>query len=281
MDQPSEFAVALVLCAAFLHALWNALIKGADDRALMLGLVNAGHGLVGIVMVLMFLPPAREAWPFIAASTFIHFFYYTFLLLAYRKGDLSQVYPIARGVAPVMVALGAQIFAGEVLPPVAWTGILLVSFGIGALFLDRRNGRINRSAVAAALLTGLTIASYSVVDGMGVRVSESPLGYIGWLFVLEAFSTAVLLGWRRRQLRVTRPRTYLAGLAGGIISALAYGLAIYAKNLTTLGTVSAIRESSVIIAALIGVIWFGERPWQLRIVSAVIVAAGVVLLATA
>lgn len=281
MGAPTQFAIGLILCAAVLHAVWNALVKGSADRVITLGLINLGHGLVGAVLVVLYLPPAREAWPFIVASTFIHYFYYGFLLVAYRFGDLSQVYPIARGVAPVLVALGAQWFAGEILPPVAWAGILLISVAIGAQTFGRRGARINASALAAAVLTGITIASYSVVDGMGVRVSGNPLGYIGWLFALEAISTAVLLGMRWDKLRDYPLKSYLIGIGGGLISALAYGLAIYAKGLTSLGTVSAIRESSVIIAALIGVVWFGERPWKLRMISVVFVVIGIVLLATA
>ncbi len=281
MGAPTQFAIGLILCAAVLHAVWNALVKGSADRVITLGLINLGHGLIGAVMVVMYLPPAREAWPFIAASTFIHYFYYGFLLVAYRFGDLSQVYPIARGVAPVLVALGAQFFAGEVLPPMAWAGILIISVAIGAQTFGGRGTKINASALAAAILTGITIASYSVVDGMGVRASGNPLGYIGWLFALEAVSTAVLLGMRWNKLRDYPLKSYVIGIGGGLISALAYGLAIYAKGLTSLGTVSAIRESSVIIAALIGVVWFGERPWKLRMVSVVFVVIGIVLLATA
>lgn len=276
---PSLFALSLILAAAVLHAAWNAMIKGSVDRALMMGLINFGHGAIGIVLIGLHLPPVAAAWPYIIGSTFIHLFYYAFLLRAYRTGDLSQVYPIARGVAPVMVAVGAQIFAGEVLPPVAWAGILLVSFGISILFFGRRHGYTNPQAVGAAVLTGFAIASYSVVDGLGVRASQSPLGYIGWLFLLECIPGAWFMFYRRRVLHSVRPRTVLIGFAGGLVSALAYGLAIYAKSLTSLGTVSAIRESSVIIAALIGVIWFGERPWKLRLLAAIIVAGGVILLA--
>lgn len=279
--ESSQFAIILILCAALLHALWNALIKGSADRALTLGLINIGHGITGGIMLFFVLPPASESWPFIVASTIIHFFYYAFLLAAYRVGDLSQVYPIARGVAPVLVALGAQFFAGEVLPPIAWAGILLVSMGIFLIFLARHPERANRGAVIAALFTGFSIAAYSVTDGLGVRAAAHPLGYIAWLFFLEWFSGIFFLVYRRQILRELDLRFYLVGLAGGIISALAYGLAIYAKNLTTLGTVSAIRESSVIIAALIGVIWFKERPWKVRIAAALVVAAGVILLASA
>jgi drug/metabolite transporter (DMT)-like permease len=280
LDEPSSFAITLVLAAAVLHAFWNAVVKGSSDRILTMGLINLGHLLPALIVVWIYLPPAKEAWPFLIASTLIHFFYYGFLLLSYRFGDLSQVYPIARGIAPIMVAFSAQVFANEVLSLTAWTGIMLVSFGIGTLFLDRANGKVPPKAVMAAIATGTTIAAYSVVDGLGVRVSGSPLGYIGWLFVLESIAAFGILFHRRKVLLTTSLKRYAIGLAGGMISGLAYGLAIYAKSLTTLGTVSAIRESSVIIAALIGVIWFGERPWQIRLIAAFIVAAGVILLAS-
>ncbi|MEE9375238.1 MAG: EamA family transporter [Rhizobiaceae bacterium] len=281
MGAPSAFVILLVLGAAFLHAFWNAMIKGSTDRVLTMGLVNLGHALFGLVMVFLFLPPAPESWPFIAGSTFIHLFYYGFLVWAYRHGDLSQVYPIARGIAPLMIALGAQFFAGEYLSKGAWAGITLVSIGIGVLMLDRKAGSIHKQALYAALLTGFTIAAYSIVDGMGVRLSGNPFGYIGWLFLLEIIPAFGFLFFRRKALKSVGSKLYCYGLAGGLISSAAYGLAIYAKTLTTLGAVSALRESSVIIAALIGVIWFKERPWEMRVISALIVAAGVIILAVA
>jgi drug/metabolite transporter (DMT)-like permease len=279
MSSPSLFVIGMVLFAALMHATWNAIIKGSGDRLLALALVNAGHILTGLVLVVLYAPPAREAWGFVAASTFIHFFYYGFLLMAYRLGDFSQVYPIARGVAPVLVALGAWGFAGEVLPLQAWVAILVISGAIAVQVFGRREVNIHAGAVLAALMTGLTIATYTVVDGLGVRVSGNPLGYIGWLFVLEGFSILVLFWLGRARVRTLSLRSWVIGLTGGLLSSLAYGLAIYAKSLTTLGSVSAIRETSVVMAALIGIIWFGERPWKLRLASAGAVVAGIVLLA--
>jgi drug/metabolite transporter (DMT)-like permease len=132
--------------------------------------------------------------------------------------------------------------------------------------------------VAAAIVTGLTIATYTVIDGLGVRLSGSPIGYIGWLFLLETFSCFYIFYIKREVLKETSVKVYLTGLVGGIVSAVAYGLAIYAKSIASLGAVSAIRESSVIIAALIGVIWFRERPWKVRVLSACVVALGVIIL---
>ncbi len=281
MGSQPELVLTLVLTAAFLHAFWNALVKGAEDRTLVMGLVNIGHALFGLLLVLLFLPPARESWPFLIGSVVVHFLYYAFLLLSYRFGDLSQVYPIARGLSPPVVALTAWIVADEVLPIGAWVGILLVSTGIGMLVFARRGGLTNGKAVAAAILTGLTIATYTVIDGLGVRAAQSPFGYIGWLFLLEAFSSFYIFYIRREALRAATFKIYWTGLVGGVVSSVAYGMAIYAKSIASLGAVSAIRESSVIIAALIGVIWFGERPWKIRIISACVVATGVIILSQA
>lgn len=281
MGSQPELVLTLVLTAAFLHAFWNALVKGAADRTLVLGLVNFGHLIFGIGLAVMFLPPARESWPFLVASTIVHFFYYGFLLLSYRLGDLSQVYPIARGISPPVVALSAWLIIGEVLSLAAWAGIFMISSGIGMLVFSGKSTTTNGKAVATALITGLTIAAYTVIDGLGVRASQSPLGYIGWLFVLECFASLYIFYIRRDVLGAVPLKVLLTGILGGMVSSMAYGLAIYAKSLASLGTVSAIRESSVIIAAMIGVIWFGERPWKIRLLSAVVVASGVVVLALA
>ena len=274
----SAFALTLVLCAAALHALWNAIIKAADDRVLTLGAVSATTVLVGVALITLFPAPAAESWPYIVASTLIHYGYYVFLFLAYRLGDFSQVYPISRGLAPVLVALGAQAFAGETLPILAWLGLLSVSFGIIVLSLPSIGVNPNPMAVAAAAGTGLLIASYSVVDGIGVRLADSSFGYIGWLFVLE-FPVIVIAALRERGKQMAvRWSAIRLGLLGGLFAALAYGLVIYVKIFTPLGAVSAVRESSVIFAAVIGAVYFGERPWRRRVFAAAAVTTGVVAL---
>ncbi|MBL4598811.1 MAG: EamA family transporter [Rhizobiaceae bacterium] len=280
MGPNAELTLTLVLGAAFLHAFWNALVKGSVDRAVTLALVQTGGVICGLFLVFNYMPPAREAWPFLAASTIIHFLYYAFLLLSYRFGDLSQVYPISRGISPVIVATGAWIFVGEVLPPMAMGGLLLITSGIAIIFFARLRGTTNWKAIGAALCTGMTIASYTVVDGMGIRSSQSPLGYIGWLFVLEFFASIAIFIYRRHALATLPLKVYGIGILGGVVSSVAYGLAMYAQGLAPFAAVSAIRESSVLIAALIGVVWFKERPWKPRVFAAFVVAAGVILLAS-
>ncbi len=270
---------AIVLFAAILHAVWNAVVKGAGDRAVTLGLVALGHVLAGLVMVALAPLPAAAAWPYIAASTVIHWAYYYGLHAAYRYGDLSLVYPVSRGLAPVLIAMGAQIWVGERLPPQAWAGILCVSFGIFLLTGRAFRRGVPTHGLGAALAVAIIVAAYSIADGVGVRVSATALGYIGWLFVAEIFVVAYVFSTRWERLRAQTARRIGLGLFGGLLSGAAYGLVLYAKTLAPLGVVSALRETSVIFAALFGVWLFGEGPKRVRLVAAGVVVAGIVPLA--
>ncbi len=272
------FAVTLALTAAFLHALWNALVKNSSDRLLMMGFISIGHIVPGAVMVMLFAAPAQESWPFIAASTIIHWGYYIFLVSAYRDGDLSLVYPVARGASPLLVTLGTWLAVGESPEPQLLAGIFVISAGVLTLgYLAARN-RTGLTSIGYALATGLTIAAYSVVDGLGVRASASPGGYIGWLFLCEGLFAIYVFARERTKLRVATTQSIVTGIAGGVISQTAYGLVIYAALFAPLGVISAVRESSVLIAALIGVLWFGEGPWRARLTCAAVVAGGVALI---
>ncbi|WP_439119472.1 EamA family transporter [Marivita sp.] len=272
----STTVLLIVLLAALLHALWNALVKTSTDRAITLGLVATGHCLPAFALMPIVPIPAIEAFPFIIASTLIHWAYYYFLNVSYRFGDLSLIYPIARGTAPVMVALGAMIWADESLPFWAWIGILTVSAGIMILAAIRN---ADKRGIGAALATSAIIAAYSVVDGIGIRVSGTPIGYVVWLFAAELFVAVFVIGTRFERARSISQRSLILGLTGGVISGLAYGLALFAKTLAPIGIVSAVRETSVIFAALIGVYWLGEGPAQRRLVAASVVALGVIILA--
>lgn len=277
----SGFALTIVLLAAFLHASWNAVVKAATDRAVVLAVVSATHATLGLTLVLFSTQPDPASWIYIFLSTVIHFGYYVFLFQSYRFGDLSQVYPIARGLAPALVAFGAYVMIGETLPPLGWAGLAAVTFGIGFLAFQRGAANADPRAVTAAAINGVLIASYSVVDGIGVRLSGSPFGYMGWLFLLELPVTLFVLFRRRHDPHSIDRKTVLLGIIGGLGAVTAYGLVIYAKTIAPLAAVSAVRESSVIIAALIGLFIFGERPWPARIFSAGIVAGGVLALAVA
>jgi len=270
----SGTAFAIVAAAALLHALWNAMVKASGDRAVTLGMIALGHLMLGGIAA-VFLPfPGWQAAPYIAASTVIHWGYYWLIYHAYRLGDLSLVYPISRGVAPVLVALGAMVAVGETLSPMGWVGVLAVSAGVWLLAWGELRRGVSGAAAGLALLLGVVIAAYSVADGTGARVSDSVAGYIAWLFVCEGIAAAYLLAIRFRSLAGLGPRPWLLGIAGGLASAVAYGLAIWAKTIAPFGLVSALRETSVVIAAGIGMLWFGERPWRPRLLAALVVAAG-------
>jgi len=269
----------LVLLAAFLHAGWNALVKTASDRLLIISAVAFGQCLAGM-LVMPFVPaPDPASWPAIAVATACHYFYYFFLYQAYRFGDLSLVYPLARGLAPVLVAMGAATFGHEILSLPAIAGVVITSIGIASIaFFQQSSFKNNASAIFFAAGTGAIIAGYTVADGIGVRLSNSPFGYIAWLFFLE-FPVILFVIYRRRR-RIIRliGREWKQFAGTGISSVFAYGIVIFAVNFAPMAAVSALRESSVIMAALIGTLFLGERPWQQRVIAAVVVACGVAMI---
>ena len=271
----------IVLLAAVMHATWNALVKASADRAIILALISVGHVILGTIAALFVPIPAIESWPYIAISTIIHWVYYFMLYHSYRLGDLSRVYPISRGISPVLVAFGAQFVAGETLPVEAWFGVLIVSFGIIFLSKADNSSKSSTTATFAALGTGACIASYTIADGMGVRVAHSVIGYVAWLFILEIFVVIYIFYQNRYEITIQHKSVWLVGTLGGVVSAAAYGLVIYAKSLTLLALVSTLRETSVIFAALIGIILFGERPWKMRIFASCCVLFGVVIIVLA
>lgn len=271
-------SIILVLIAALMHALWNAFLKAADDRLKILGLIATAHVLFGVFLAVSYPFPAIESWYFIVGSTIVHFGYYFLIYHSYRLGDLSDVYPISRGMAPVIVAVGAQLFTGEYLPAWAWVGILITSLGIFTLSANVLKGKTPSIILVTAMATGLLIGIYSVIDGMGVRVAGSNMGYIGWLFIGEIFIVMFVVVRLRKKLRQTSAKTYAIGLFGGAISAGAYAIVIYVKATEPLGMVSTLRETSVVFATLIGIFWLGDRPWKMRILASAIVTTGVVIM---
>lgn len=273
-------AAGLVLLAALFHASWNALVKTGGDRLSVLAMVNGCSAIIALSMLPFADVPARESWPYILASIVLHTGYYFFLVEAYRVGDLSHVYPLARGLSPLLVAGGAVIFAGELLPPSAFVGVVLACGGIVSLSFDRGPPwRSDARPLLFALGTAAFIAGYTVVDGIGVREARTVPGYVAWLFTLDALPL-ILITWfiRRRELRWTLRSEWKKGAIGGVLALAAYGMVIWAMSLAAMAAVSALRETSVIFAALIGTILLKERFGGLRISAAVMVAAGVILM---
>ena len=272
--------VLLVLLAALLHASWNAMAKSGGTPEFSIASYRLVSALVCLPF-LFYLPiPLRDAWWMLLASTLIHTAYYVTLSLSYRSGDLSQVYPLFRGLAPVLVVLGAAFWADELLSPGAMLGIGLVSAGlISIAFAGGTFGKIPPLALRWGLATSVLIAAYTVADGIGVRAAGNPFSYIAWLFVLEPIPIGLWLlakdrrGWF----------AYMAAkpgkiCAGALAAGSAYAMVIYAMGVAPMALVSSLRETSVIFAALIGSLLFREPFGRQRIVAAILVCCGVVLI---
>ncbi|EJN00298.1 DMT family transporter [Herbaspirillum sp. YR522] len=271
--------IGLVLLAALLHASWNALLKSRGDRLASLSLMTIGAGLGAIPLVLLRPWPAAASWWCIMLSAILHTGYNLFLVRAYRIGDFGQSYPIARGSSPLLVALGAALFAGEALGWHTVLGIALVSLGIISLANLGALRRGTSQAPLAAFVTGAFIAAYTVTDGIGARLAGDAIAYAGWLFVLDSIPLALIYLYRHRRWPIVPgQRDTWISLLGGVMSLLAYAIVIWAVTLAPMGLVSALRETSVLFAALIGAIFLGERLSARRLLSCLVIAAGAVVL---
>ena len=274
------FVIFLVLMAAVMHAVWNALVKVGDDRLMIMAVVIATTGLLSPVILFFGPSPLPESWPYIAASVLLNNIYFLFLIEAYRIGDLSHVYPLARGSAPLMVAAGAAVFSGERLEMGELAGIVLISCAIiSFVFFTGDRRELGWRSIAYPLLTGLMIATYTVIDGIGVRLSGSPAGFIGWLFVLSPLPIAGIAIFRRRFGVIVFLRSrWKPAILAGCLNFGSYGLAIWALSLGSMAHVSALRETSVVIAALIGTLFLGESFGLKRFFSAIVVVVGAIII---
>jgi drug/metabolite transporter (DMT)-like permease len=270
---------AAVLLAAFLHAGWNAVAHAISDRLIGFALIGAAAVAGGVILTQLVPGPAAASWPYLAVSAALHVGYSLLLLRSYELGEFGRAYPLARGTSPWLVAISAAVFAHERLTPPRLAGVLVISVGLASLVLAGRLTRADVPAIAAALLTGVTIATYTVVDGLGVRRSGGALGYAAWLFIAEgAVMPLIAVAARREKLWVQARPHLAAGLAGGVASIVAYGLVLWAQTRGALAPIAALRETSVIIGAIIGALVFRERFGRWRIVATVLVAGGVVLI---
>ena len=272
--------IGLVLFAALLHASWNAMAKSGGSPQFSIASYRLVCGVCCLPLLFFFPLPLAASWPMLLASVLIHTLYYYTLSMSYRSGDLSQVYPLFRGLAPVLVVIGAALMASEYLGPGAMLGIGLVSAGlISITFSGGTFGKIPGPALRWGLATSVLIAAYTVADGMGVRAAGNPYSYILWLFVFEPVPIGLWLLARDRSawFGYMRSRPGKIG-AGAFAAATAYGLVIYAMSVAPMGMVSSLRETSVIFAALIGSLLFREPFGRQRVVAAVLVCLGVVLI---
>ena len=276
-----SYTGGFVLLAALLHASWNAMLHGNDDRFLSMTWMSIAIAAVSTFVILFTPWPARPAWPYIVASGLVHIVYNVTLVRSYRRNDLAQAYPIARGSSPLLVTLGAALFAHEAIGPLHVLGIVMISAGIIAIALE--GSHVSRAGLLAALTTGVTIAVYTVIDGIGVRLSGGEaLAYTAWMFLFYWLMPVLFVATRGlaalwSPVRAT-PMAVGSSLVGGLVSIAAYGIVIWALQSGAMGAVSALRETSVVFAVLIGRVFLREAVSGKRWLACVIVAGGAVCL---
>lgn len=269
--------VLLILFAALLHASWNALLRGGADRLWSMTIMCLAVAIASVAIALFLPPPAKASWMYAAISATLHVGYNLFLVMSYRVGDLGQTYPIARGSSPILVTIAAAVLAGESVGMGALFGIVLVSAGIISLAFKGR--RLAVPSLPYALATGCFIAAYSVTDGIGVRLSGAPMAYTAWLCALWGIlMPLVYIGLRGANSLFTLRPGFVTSFIGGLVSLLAYGIVIYAMSDAPMGAVSALRETSVLFAALIGYFFLGETLTARKMLACAVIAIGTIII---
>lgn len=274
--------MAAVLCAALMHAGWNALVKANGDAFLSTVLVTASAGILCLLALPFLDQPRPASWPFIAASSLVQVLYYALLMETYREGDISHAYPLMRGCAPLMVALVGLVFMGERLAPNQWLAIGLICGGVLAMVLAARglpaNAIAARRTTLLALCTACVIAAYTVIDGAGVRRSGAPAAYTMWIFVFTALGVALIGLRRRRELLPFARRHPGLLLGGGAMSVGSYGVALWAMTQAPVAAVAALRETSILFATAIALLVLRERVVPARLAAAGLIACGAVVM---
>jgi drug/metabolite transporter (DMT)-like permease len=268
-----------VLGAALLHAVWNAVVKGGADKLVSMTAVTIGQGLFGAAMLPFAAMPAAASWPFLAASLVLHIGYQLFLLQAYRIGDLTQVYPIARGIAPLIVAAVSVLALGVVLDRAELIGVLVIACGILSLGLVRRgDGLKNGKAATLAAITGAFIAGYSLNAGNGARLAGTALGFYGVSALGNAVIFAALAAARRPAVLRQTARAWPVVIFGGGASYAAYAIVVHAFTLAPIAVVSALRETSIVFALILGVTALGERLDLAKLAATLVTLGGAAIL---
>ena len=271
--------VLLVLLAAMMHATWNALVRSGKDTLLSLFVVKAPTIPVAALVLMFTGLPEVESFTYLCISAVINCGYFYFLTKAYDAGDLSVCYPIARGVAPVTVLLLSVSVLGETPPPSAYAGVGVVSFGIIVLAWRRDSSLPKPAGIAWALAVGLTIAGYTLTDGIGARLSANPIGYTAVLNILTGILLCISVVYLRgRTAAFSSLKKWKTGIIGGTLMFGAYALVMYALTRAPVASIAALRETGVIFAAIIGTFILKEPLGIRRVVASLFVAAGVAIL---
>ncbi|MBV6823197.1 DMT family transporter [Pseudomonas sp. PD9R] len=269
--------ILLILFAALLHASWNAALRGGADRLWSMTIMCVAVAIVSVAMALFLEAPAKASWFYAVLSAVLHVGYNLFLVRSYKVGDLGQTYPISRGSSPILITLAASVFARETVGAVAMFGILLVSGGI--ISLAFRGRKLAVPSLPYALGTGCFIAAYSVTDGIGVRLSGAPMAYTVWMCALwGVLMPLVYIGVRDAKSLLTFRPGFMMAFIGGLVSLLAYGIVIYAMSVAPMGAVSALRETSVLFAALIGYFFLGETLTVRKVLACAVIAIGTIII---
>lgn len=268
-----------VLGAAAMHATWNALIKVRLDRFLAISFMTLGMGAGSVLLTPFVAIPERHVWPFILFSIMMQNGYRLFLSKAYEAGDLAQTYALARGTAPLLVALIGVLALAEIPSPLAAAGILLLCLGTFAMSLRGGVGEVERRAVLFALATSFFIAGYTLADGAGARQTGDMLGYLVWMFMVDSIWTACLCLFLRGRAVFSIPaREWAITALAGILSAVSYGVAVWAMRHAPVASVAALRETSILFAMGISVVWLKERMTAWRIAAALLIVSGMAAL---
>ncbi|MFP6655384.1 MAG: DMT family transporter [Myxococcota bacterium] len=272
------FTIGLILVSALLHASWNALTKASGDPLISITIIMAVGGLCGLPLMFWFPLPDSETWKWLLLSGCLHYAYQLSLIRTYQLGDLSQVYPIARGLAPLGVAALAALGADEFLEPGQIAGLALASLAILSLGGASSGGPSSRRAVWMAVLTALLVGSYTYSDGRGVRSVDDAAAFIGWSFFVGSVPMVVTtIFLRHSTLLVSLRRAGLRSLAGGFMATIGYTIALWALSRAPMATVASLRESSVLFAAIFGSVFLGESFGRRRILSAMVLVIGLIM----
>ncbi|MBN9075465.1 MAG: hypothetical protein BGN87_16880 [Rhizobiales bacterium 65-79] len=276
----STSVLTIILIAALLHAGWNALLKSQPDKTAGALAVAISSAVIGLVCLVHTGLPAREAWPLVASSAVLHLGYFLFLTSAYRVGDLSQVYPIARGVAPLITAASAGLVLGETLTPLETTAVIIIGLGLISLVLTAKtDGRFNLVSCSLALVTGIFIAAYSLNDGIGARVAGDSLAFYSATAPLNGAMMCIGMSLFRRDIVATALTKCRRSLwIGGPLSFTAYALITWAFTQAPIALVSALRETSLVFALILGTLFLKERVNLVKVFSVFVTLFGAVLL---
>ena len=278
----SSLVFVTVISAALLHASWNALVKGSTDKTLAMGAIVIGHVPIAVIILPFATIPDSKSIPYLLTGIVLHFGYQLFLLKSYEYGDLTKVYPIARGTAPLLVGLFSLIVLGVELSNAKILSIIIIGVAVTSLaFGQKSDGQTRRSASTFSLITGLFIASYSLIDGLGARLAGSSLGFFCLLAIGNGFLMVAYLAWKAPKTLKTLPHYGLSHLLiGGTGSFTAYALVIWAFTKAPIVLVTALREASIVFAFFMGIFFLKEPPSLIKLIASTAILMGVVLLHT-